>query len=45
MTPIDDIQNINASIPRDATHYIKKSLDPKKYSFYFVVNNIDKISV
>lgn len=31
-------------IPKEATHYFKRNLDPKKYTFHFVINNIDKIS-
>ena len=31
-------------IPKEATHYLKRNLDPKKYTFHFVINNIDKIS-
>ena len=32
-------------VPDTATHCLKKRLDPRKYTFHFVINNIDKISL
>ena len=36
--------NYGLRIPNTASHYLKKRLDPRKHTFHFVINNIDKLS-